>query len=60
MFGTDDTPLLSQGSSFRRRNIGAAAHAGHQFQRRPADLAEHIDGLADRIDPAADPVTAAR
>ncbi|UZE48933.1 tail fiber protein [Rhodopseudomonas sp. P2A-2r] len=38
----------------RWRNVGAAAHACHQFGGIAADLAEHLDGLADRIDPTAD------
>jgi hypothetical protein len=45
----------AQAGLFRRRNIGAAAHAGHQFRGGASDLAEHFNGLADRIDPGADP-----
>jgi hypothetical protein len=35
----------------RRRDVGATAHTGHQLGGIAADLAEHLDSLADRIDP---------
>jgi len=42
------------GGSFRRRDVGAAAHSRHQVTGVPLDLGKDLDGLADGIDPASD------
>ncbi len=46
--------------SLRRRHGGAAAHARHQFGRRPDDFSDHLDRLTDRIEAAAEPGHAGR